>query len=311
MPKKFSLVYDATDLNENTLVELSKVESPEKTVIILPAYDLEKMQALRRMGFNYFLCFPLVSSQLFYSIRQSSFTKFGTSEETLKLLNQRKLKVLIVDDSVTSRIVLRDFLEAMGHQVVEGSDGHELVKFIEAGQKFDIVFCDQTMPHMDGITALTKMREFEEKEGCATPVVLITAYDEIDEELKEHSFNSVLKKPVNTSEVERAINEFVYKESKIESVAPVVKAETKIIDLEDLRSRCNGKTKTMVRVLESFIATTRIELVNLKNEDTVKNPELLKRKLHTIKGLLREAGAIEVAESVRLMDEKVQSNTAL
>ena len=69
--------------------------------------------------------------------------------------------ILIIDDSKTSRKVLKNLLQTDGHQIVaeavNGEDG--IKKFIEF--KPDVVTMDITMPVMDGIEALKKIREID------------------------------------------------------------------------------------------------------------------------------------------------------
>lgn len=70
-------------------------------------------------------------------------------------------KILIVDDAAFMRMMIKDILEKNGYEVVgEAQDGAEAVeKFQEL--RPDLVTMDITMPEMDGITALKKIREID------------------------------------------------------------------------------------------------------------------------------------------------------
>ena len=67
-------------------------------------------------------------------------------------------KILIVDDSRTSRKILKGILEGEGYEIVgeatNGQEGYE--KYIEL--KPDVVTMDITMPVLDGIEALKKIK---------------------------------------------------------------------------------------------------------------------------------------------------------
>jgi two-component system chemotaxis response regulator CheY len=62
-------------------------------------------------------------------------------------------KILIVDDAYFVRIKVRNFLEGHGHEVFEGENGKHALTVYEECQP-DLVFCDVTMPEMDGLTFL-------------------------------------------------------------------------------------------------------------------------------------------------------------
>ncbi len=67
--------------------------------------------------------------------------------------------VLIVDDLVFIKMVLRDAVEKAGFRVVgEAGDGQEAVELFQ-DKRPDVVLLDITMPKMDGIAALKKIME--------------------------------------------------------------------------------------------------------------------------------------------------------
>jgi two-component system chemotaxis response regulator CheY len=70
-------------------------------------------------------------------------------------------KVLVVDDAAFMRMTIKKMLEAHGHSVVgEAENGIEAVKkYIEI--KPDVVLLDITMPEMNGVEALKRIKEYE------------------------------------------------------------------------------------------------------------------------------------------------------
>jgi len=71
------------------------------------------------------------------------------------------VNVLIVDDLAFIKMVLRDILEKSGFHVVgEASNGKQAVSMYQE-RRPDVVLMDITMPDMDGLTALKKIKEID------------------------------------------------------------------------------------------------------------------------------------------------------
>lgn len=79
-------------------------------------------------------------------------------------------KILIVDDSRTSRRILRNLLTEERYDVVEAENGENgILKYKEEAP--DLVTMDITMPIMDGLEALKKIKEYD----FAAKVIMVTA----------------------------------------------------------------------------------------------------------------------------------------
>ena len=78
---------------------------------------------------------------------------------------------MIVDDSRTSRKILRTLLEQEGNTIIAEAENGEIAIEKYKELKPDVVTMDITMPIMDGIGALGKIREYD-KEAV---VVMVTA----------------------------------------------------------------------------------------------------------------------------------------
>ncbi|MEG3640499.1 response regulator [Magnetococcus sp. PR-3] len=67
--------------------------------------------------------------------------------------------VLIIDDDMAVRELLRQILEDDGHEVFEASDGLEGVRSYQNRQT-DIIITDMLMPEKDGVEVIMELRDF-------------------------------------------------------------------------------------------------------------------------------------------------------
>lgn len=111
--------------------------------------------------------------------------------------------VLIVDDSRTSRRMLKSLMEEMGHTVVgEGVDGEDgFLKYKELNP--DLVTLDITMPKIDGLQALQLIKKYDEN----VKAVMITAAGQRDKMVMAVKYGAAefITKPYEKEEVEKVI----------------------------------------------------------------------------------------------------------
>jgi two-component system chemotaxis sensor kinase CheA len=82
--------------------------------------------------------------------------------------------VLVVEDSITSRMLLKNILETAGYLVVTAVDGIDAMTLLKT-EKFDVVISDVDMPRMNGFNLTEKIRG--DKKLAELPVVLVTALE--------------------------------------------------------------------------------------------------------------------------------------
>jgi CheY-like chemotaxis protein len=82
------------------------------------------------------------------------------------------VKILTVDDSKMVRMVVGNTFHAFDCQIIGAGDGEEGVE-VALREKPDLILLDITMPKLNGIETLTKIRATPEI--AATPVIMLTA----------------------------------------------------------------------------------------------------------------------------------------
>lgn len=85
--------------------------------------------------------------------------------------------ILVVDDDPTFRLMLRQFLQGLGAQVLEAEDGAVALEVFDK-ENPSMVLMDADMPVMDGIDACRVIRERDRDGTC--PVLIVTSIDNDD-----------------------------------------------------------------------------------------------------------------------------------
>jgi len=105
------------------------------------------------------------------------------------------MKLLIVDDSKTDSLMLRNMLR--GYDLRTASDGVEALEVLARESDVDMMILDINMPRMNGFEVLEAIRGDARYRGMAT--LILTNYDEIDNEIKGLDLGAVdyIRKPLN------------------------------------------------------------------------------------------------------------------
>jgi len=118
-------------------------------------------------------------SDLMKSATRTEMAFIISSDEKKKSLKKHKL--LVAEDSITSRTLIRNILESGGYQVVTAVDGSDAFTKVLTGE-FDLLVSDVDMPRMSGFELTAKIRK--DKKLGELPVVLVTALDSRED--REH-----------------------------------------------------------------------------------------------------------------------------
>lgn len=105
--------------------------------------------------------------------------------------------ILVVDDEMKIRILLKDFLEKEEYKVIEAADGKQALNlFVDNSQQIDLVLLDVMLPILDGWTVCREIKKISD-----VPIIMLTARSEDFDEV--HGFeigaDDYVKKPVKPS----------------------------------------------------------------------------------------------------------------
>mgnify|MGYP000347793264 CR=1 FL=1 len=166
-------------------------------------------------------------------------------------MKETKTKILVVDDDLRLRDLLRRYLIEQGFAVEAISDGSELERRLR-DQPFDLVVLDLMLPGLDGLILCRNLRAAKNN----TPIIMLTAKgDEVDRIIGlEMGADDYLPKPFNPRELVARIHAILRRRAMLPPGAPEAGEEVIRFGPHTLclatRSLSHGSTTTMLSTAE-------------------------------------------------------------
>lgn len=179
-------------------------------------------------------------------------------------------KILVVEDDVKIRSILKEILEDKDHEVEEAADGLEGLKRLEQGS-FDLCLCDIKMPKMDGLEVLEKAKG----KGIATNFIIISAHGTIDiavEAVKKGAFD-FLQKPFDLGRLEITLRNALDRSSLVQETRTLRKKMSRRYDIV-------GESPQLNEVLEMIDKVAPTEARVLIAGPNGSGKELVARAIH-------------------------------
>ncbi|MFH0821596.1 MAG: sigma-54 dependent transcriptional regulator [Pseudomonadota bacterium] len=184
-----------------------------------------------------------------------------------------KAKILVVDDELSQRQMLKANLSLDGYSVSDAADGSEAI--IRVSEEFyDVILMDNRMSKMDGIEALKEIKKI----SPGIPVIIITAYASVETavEALHAGAHDYLTKPLDMDELRiklrRTLEYWRLKEDNILQ-------KRRIENLFDA-SRIIGRSSAMKQVLETVATVAPSEASVLILGESGTGKELIANALH-------------------------------
>lgn len=153
------------------------------------------------------------------------------------------MHILIVDDEILIRDVIKDYLDIEGYTSDEASNGEEAIELVNKND-YDLIIMDIMMPHMDGYEASKAIKEIKN-----IPIIMLSARtNEFD---KLHGF-------------ELGIDDYVTKPFSPKELIARVKAVTKRNKESDILSIGNIKINNLSH--EVIIDDKKVEMTHTQFE---------------------------------------------
>jgi CheY-like chemotaxis protein len=116
------------------------------------------------------------------------------------------MTILLADDNLPSRELMREVLEASGHVIVEAVNGRDALELIRQNPP-ELVFLDLQMPILDGFSVIRELRNDARFRSLAVVAVTASAMLGDRERAIAAGFDSYIAKPISLDEVRKQVGQ--------------------------------------------------------------------------------------------------------
>ena len=150
-------------------------------------------------------------------------------------------KILVVDDEIKIREIIKEYAEFEGYEVAQAEDGMQAVEMVK-NQDFDIIIMDVMMPKLDGYSACKEIRKIKQ-----IPVIMLSARGEEYDKLFgfEIGVDDYVVKPFSPKELMARIRAVLNRASASQRTEDVIKYEGLEINFTAREVKIDGKKVSM------------------------------------------------------------------
>jgi diguanylate cyclase (GGDEF)-like protein len=204
----------------------------------------------------------------------------------------RKIKVLIVDDSLTSRTLIAKHLSD-NYECLMASDGEEAWGYLLKDESITLVFADMHMPVLNGMLLLQRMRESDVERIASIPVIMITGHEDSDV-AKRASYSvgatDFISKPFVRSEILCCAGSFTRKDRAITATENEI-AKDVLSGLHDngILSKFGSKTIAYSERHDIHASVMYLQIAHIDSLLERHGSDLMEKVVNEISGLLENS----------------------
>ncbi len=138
-----------------------------------------------------------------------------------------KIKILVVDDEMRMRKLVRDFLVRRDYDVLEAADGEEALDIFYAQKNIALMILDVMMPKMNGWEVVREIRQ-----SSRLPIIMLTAKSEEQDELLgfDLGVDEYISKPFSPKILVARVEAILRRANKIGEAAQIHSVGNIVID---------------------------------------------------------------------------------
>ena len=136
--------------------------------------------------------------------------------------------ILVVDDEVRIRTIIKKYAEFEGHTVSEAGNGMDAVLLCR-NHTYDLIIMDIMMPELDGFSACREIRKH-----CQTPIIMLSARGEEYDRINgfEVGIDDYVMKPFSPKELMLRVNAIMKRVQRANESTAIVQRQNEIVELD-------------------------------------------------------------------------------
>ena len=222
------------------------------------------------------------------------------------------VRILIVDDEPTNRMVLRGSLAQAGAEIVETANGQQAIA-VSAEQEFDLIFMDCQMPVMDGYEATARIIEQAREKGLPVPRIIALTADATNTarlRCQESGMVDHLLKPLDFDTLKQVIQRYLPGlpggiQGKYTMESPGLKTSDDTVSIlnQQTLEKLARNIGNLDPVIHVFLQTLASRLNDIILAVQSKDGMAITRAAHTLKGSSSQFGAEELSGLCRQIED--------
>lgn len=240
-------------------------------------------------------------------------------EERLEPFFAKDCKVLVTDDNLINRKVVRTFLQSYGMAIDEADSGMAAIKLVKEN-RYDIIFMDHMMPVMDGIETVQAIRSECGENGSLPIIIALTAnaMGGVKEIFLNNGFQDFITKPLDRKMLHEALQRWIPEDRRTPSkewfhggaASGSGHMEFKDIfiegiDTDELAGHYSGSLKDYQELLDLYCLDGKRKLALLRELLEKRDYKTYGIEVHALKSASANVGAMKLSKIAREQESAV------
>lgn len=225
--------------------------------------------------------------------------------------NDSPSRVLIVDDIVSNRMLVKELLHQAGITTLLAEGGQEALALAH-DQEVDLVLMDIRMPGMNGVVVMQALRQLGGR-WASCPFVALTAHAEKDETrwLFDAGMQEVLTKPLDEQALARILTLYLGVVAQFDKAleAPGNDAQDPlaVVDLQLGQRLAGGRADMAQETLEKLLDDLSQSETELRESFAARDEKAFLDAVHKLNGACRYCGVPELALLSETLETRIRA----